>query len=340
MIGAGDTRRRQASVVTRISRAARSRLLTLQVELTRSIKDAAEHVRSRHLFVWDVLGLTIASVLALALYIDTARVDFSVMDLWWVVALVVATRSVVNLAIELYHYAWRYAGVADMGRILFCVGFGSVASAASVLLAIGILETFGMPAVRPDLTFWSNELLLALVVMATPRFAIRAVTDLGTPSGAGIGGGGVRTLLYGAGWAGVLVARSAQRGEANVRPVGFLDDDPRITGRRINGLPVYGGLEAMARSIRRSRATALLVTMPSAPGDVIRRVVASAIELGLTVRTVPPMTDILDGTLDASRVRNVRVEDLLRRPMSSEHAPGVKRLFTGRTALITGAGGS
>ena len=61
---------------------------------------------------------------------------------------------------------------------------------------------------------------------------------------------------------------------------------------------------------------------------------------GLDVRTVPPMSDMLDGTLDAYRIRRVQVEDLLRRTTGTEHAAAVHGLIRDRTVLITGAGGS
>ena len=62
--------------------------------------------------------------------------------------------------------------------------------------------------------------------------------------------------------------------------------------------------------------------------------------LGLDVRTVPSVEDLLDGSVDAYRVRRVRVEDLLRRPMVTEHADGVDGSIRDKTVLITGGGGS
>ncbi len=65
-----------------------------------------------------------------------------------------------------------------------------------------------------------------------------------------------RTLLYGAGWAGVMVARSAERSpDSGVAPVGFLDDDADLKGRRVDGLTVYGGRQGMGRAKRLTGAT-------------------------------------------------------------------------------------
>ena len=149
------------------------------------------------------------------------------------------------------------------------------------------------------------------------------------------------TLLYGAGEAGVLVARSARRYQASgVRPVGFLDDDPALAGDIVSGLRVFGGLEALEGAIAATGATSLLITMPSASGDAIRRAMEAALANQLEVRTVPPVTDLIDGSVDAHRIRRVRVEDLLRRPIVTQHAVNVEEIIRDRTVVITGGAGS
>jgi FlaA1/EpsC-like NDP-sugar epimerase len=192
----------------------------------------------------------------------------------------------------------------------------------------------------PSTPFWLLAWCLSMGAIALPRFAIRYASELRSGSEPAHGAP-KRSLLYGAGWGGVMVARSAMRlPDAGVKPIGFLDDDPHLAGRRVAGLRVFGDLGTLETAVRKSRATSLLITMPSAPGDAVRRVAEAAMGLGLDVRTVPPMTDLLDGALDASRVRRLRLEDLLRRPVASEHAPSVREVFTDKTVVITGAAGS
>ena len=105
-------------------------------------------------------------------------------------------------------------------------------------------------------------------------------------------------------------------------------------------LRIFGGLKALDSAIAATGAEALVITMPDAPGTKIRQVVDAALERGLDVRTVPSMSDLLDGTLDAYRVRRVQVEDLLRRTTATEHAAAVHETIGDRVVLITGAGGS
>ena len=191
----------------------------------------------------------------------------------------------------------------------------------------------------PPPAFWLAMTLLTLTALAGPRFLIRSVSDISHYTHEGTEQ--QRTLLYGAGWAGVMIARSADRSpETGVMPVGFLDDDLDLRGRRVAGLPVYGDVTSLARAKRATGATSLLITMPQATGSSVRRVVDAAIAQALEVRTVPPVTDLIDGTIDAKQTRRVRVEDLLRRATATEHAPALQQLLTERTVMVTGAAGS
>jgi hypothetical protein len=127
---------------------------------TRTGKHLAGSARSRHLFLWDLVGLTLGGVLALT--IATGSVG-AVVAAWWVVALVVASRCLVDVAAELYQHSWRFASVTDMGRIVFCLGLGTAASLGLVLLAGAIT------GIVPPFSFWTTELLFAFAVVARPR---------------------------------------------------------------------------------------------------------------------------------------------------------------------------
>ena len=303
------------------------------------LKSIAERTRSRHLFTVDFLGSILAVLVALGLYLEVAEIDAGWVAYLWIIGIIVATRVAVDVALGLYGRSWRHASVGDMGLIVICALSGTVLSFGIVYL---LEELAAQPLVAmPGRTFWVAELFLAFAVLATPRFAIRASSDLKVRQRGSRGREATATLLYGAGWAGVIVARSASRGQAaDVIPVGFLDDDPDLVGSRVSGLKVFGGLAALGKAARITGATSLLITMPSAAGDTIRRIVEAANEQGLAVRTVPPVTDLLDGSLDASRIRQVRVEDLLRRPLAKEHTPAAHDVFTDRTVVVTGAAGS
>ncbi len=297
------------------------------------------HPRGRYLLAIDLLGIFAASFVALTLRFDRVTWAAIVPDFPVVLGLLLAVRTITNISLGLYSRRWRFASVPDLERIAAAASLGSL---ASVVLFYGV--TFlasGSWADDFPRSFWPIELLLSVAILGGVRFGIRVASEHAATAATTPRVADRATLLYGAGHAGVLMARSAQRSPGSgVRPVGFLDDDPGLNGGIVAGLRVYGGLGAMERAVAATGAQTLLITMPSAPGQAVRRVFEAALALRLDVRTVPPLTDLLDGSVDAYRVRRVRVEDLLRRPMVTEHADGVEAIIRDRTVVITGGGGS
>ncbi len=298
----------------------------------------ARRLRARHLLVFDLLGIVVAAYLALVLRFDTLPGLRLVGPFLPILGLLLAVRTAVNVRFGLYSRAWRFASIPDVVRIVGAVVVGS---------AVSFSLFYGLAALGPDVpvgfprSFWPAEMLLSIAILGGGRFAIRAAYDWAPQSGASLIAAQRLTLLYGAGRTGVLMARSAERNPAaGVVPVGFLDDDPSLAGNIVAGLRVFGGRDQLARVVDLTGARMLLITMPSAPGAAVRPVVDAALGLGLEVRTVPPLTDLLDGSVDAYRMRRVRVEDLLRRPIVTEHLAGVAEIVRDQVVLITGAAGS
>jgi FlaA1/EpsC-like NDP-sugar epimerase len=302
------------------------------------VQSFAWRLRGRYLLAIDLAGIFAASYVALAIRFDQIIGPALVPAFPVVVVLLLAVRTATNVQLGLYSRRWRFASVPDLVRIVAAVVVGSFI-AASIFYATSMLAgttwTLGFPR-----SFWFAEMLLSVTILGGVRFGIRAASEI-TPIGAHAGADRRATLLYGAGQTGVLMSRSARRHPGSgVLPVGFMDDDPSLAGSRIDGIVVYGGLESLERAVAATGARSLLITMPSAPGLAVRRVVDAAMALHLEVRTVPSMTELLDGSVDAYRVRRVRVEDLLRRPIVTEHAAGVEEIIRDQTVLITGGGGS
>jgi FlaA1/EpsC-like NDP-sugar epimerase len=302
------------------------------------MRHAAE-LRGRYLLAFDLAGIIVAAYIALALRFDRLSGPFLVPAFPMVVGLLVAVRTITNVRLGLYSRRWRFASVPDLERIVAAVALGTVVAAIifyGTSAIAGAAWTDGFPR-----SFWLAELLLSIAILGGIRFGIRAAGDQTKGRSGGARADRSATLLYGAGHAGAMVARSALRDpRSGVVPVGFLDDDPNLTGGIVAGLRVFGGLAALPRAAADSGARTLLITMPGAPGSAVRLVVDAALALHLEVRIVPSMTDLLDGTADANRIRRVRVEDLLRRPMVTEHAAGVGEIIRDKTVLITGGGGS
>ncbi len=301
---------------------------------------AVRSLRGRHLLIIDVFAIALSIYLALSLRID-GLLSYSALAPYLPIALLpLAVRPLVNVRFSLYHRAWVYASVPDLTQIVSSVVIGTMICLAvffGVLLPAGFPEAQGIPR-----SFWILEAILSLAMIGGVRLFVRACNDLGT--WAVIEGEPISltpALLFGAGRTGALMARSAMREpKAGVKPVGFLDNDPAHRGLSVAGLPVLGGLERLEEAVRRTGARMLLITMPNASGETVRKIMDRAVEAGLTVRTVPPVYELLDGSRSVNRLREVRLADLLTREQVTVHAAGVSDTIRDQVVMITGAGGS
>jgi FlaA1/EpsC-like NDP-sugar epimerase len=303
------------------------------------IARVARRLQARHLLVIDLLGIFVAACLAFGLRYDVLPGPALIGPVLPTILLLMAVRTACNSRLGLYSRGWRFASIPDVFQIAAAMAVGTI---ACLILFYGLvaITPLDMPAGFPR-SFWPLEMLLSIAILGGVRFTIRAAFDWSPEAPAGAAAGQHLTLLYGAGRTGVLMARSAERNRgAGVVPVGFLDDDPALRGKYVAGLRVFGGRDQLTRAAELTGARTLLITMPSAPGAAVRPVVESAMALGLDVRIVPPVTDLLDGTIAANRMRRIRVEDLLRRPIVKDHIEGVAEIIRDQTVLITGAAGS
>jgi FlaA1/EpsC-like NDP-sugar epimerase len=155
-------------------------------------------------------------------------------------------------------------------------------------------------------------------------------------------------LIVGGGEGGRLVVRELTRNPGlGLRPVGFLDDDPRKLGiKDEHGLKVLGTTseEDLARVLSDVEPDEVVIAIPSAPGTLRARVVGAARERGIPVRTTPTVFELLkdgSGQLSVTRqLREVRVEDMLGREPVREELQRVGAYLAGQVVLVTGAGGS
>ncbi len=150
-----------------------------------------------------------------------------------------------------------------------------------------------------------------------------------------------RVLIVGAGAGGALTVKELQNNlQLGIVPVGFVDDDPRKSSKRIYGLPIFGPLSDIPFVVKQQNIDEVIIAMPTAPGKVVREVVQLCRKVKVPSKTIPALYDIVRGTARIDDVRNVQLEDLLRRGVIETDVTQVMLLLTGARVLVTGAGGS
>jgi FlaA1/EpsC-like NDP-sugar epimerase len=264
--------------------------------------------------------------------------------IWWVLA----GSLVVLVLARVYQRRWRYSGQRDYEAVVRAV------------LAIVLLTVVAVAVLRPVHPFSPHHagaiglpngvvvlfFLLCLLFLCGVRMLARGFYErrpLAAFRGARKGERSV--LIVGAGDGGRLVLREILRNRGlGLQPVGFLDDDPRKRGLRIDGVKVRGNTEQeLPRVLGETGPDEVIIAIPSAPGSTRARVVRECRLRGIPVRTLPTVFELLQtsgaGTL-ARQMREVRVEDVLGREPVQMELERVGAYLAGETVLVTGAGGS
>ena len=228
----------------------------------------------------------------------------------------------------LYRAIWRFSSVPDLIRILRAVGFGA-------LLTFAVLFVWQRLADVPRSVMVLYPVFLAMG-LAGPRLLYRRLKEHRLnlsrierkP-----------TLIVGAGQAGELLVRDLLKG-GPYEPVGFLDDNPRRLGQEIHGVEILGTLAELEALAGKHAVQVVLLAIPSASNQVVRNVLLAAQRAGIVCRTLPSVADLADGKVEVSKLRDIRIEDLLGRQEVRPDNSGVQAFLTGKHVLVTGAGGS
>ena len=311
-------------------------------------------VRGRQLFVVDLLVIGLSIVGAMLLRFDSLRFVEDALIYFPAALFPLVVRPPINVLGGLYSRAWAYASIGELARIFIVVAVGSIVGIAVFYL---LLAPLGVPGTttavgRFPRSFFVLEGMLTLAGMGGARFLIRASAEWkgwrpGDPDRRRRrerrdGAGPVPTLVYGAGEIGATVLRTigGARDGLGMRIVGLIDDDRAKRNQVLRGQRVLGTIDELADIVRVTDARRLLIAIPSASGDVVRRAVEDATRLGLETRTVPALDELVSGRLGTAAIREVEVTDLLRREPVVIDESGLREMLEARTVLVTGAGGS
>ena len=149
-------------------------------------------------------------------------------------------------------------------------------------------------------------------------------------------------LLIGAGRAGLLAAKEIEaRGDMHLAIKGFVDDDRAKLGRTVvAGHRVLGSTEDLPRLVDELKIDHVIITIAKAPRHHIHRIVHTCEEIPVKVRIIPEMYEIIEGRVEISHIRDVQIEDLLGRQPVELDTESIGKELTGKTVMVTGAGGS
>ena len=302
-------------------------------------KKFSRKLRNRYVFVFDLLMIPISIIFSYLLRFEFDRPLLKpfLESMYWLIGLSVILKPFIYYQFGLYRRLWIYASVEEMRIILAAVTCSSIA-ATLLMFTLYFFKVFvGFP--RSVLII---DWLISLVLVGGIRFGIRAIYSAENASAAKKAFKDMkRALIIGAGDAGAIVCREIMRNpQLRLKPVGFVDDDAKKANQEIYGIKVLGSIDKIEYCIRRYGIEAVLFAIPSAPGNVVRRVSNICREKHIPFRTMPGIYELLGGQININRLRNVEITDLLRRDPVRLDQDNIGPILKGRVILVTGAGGS
>ena len=226
---------------------------------------------------------------------------------------------------------WRHTSIYDAARVLVASSAGSIAGGCVIAVLLGPL---GIPR-----SVYVLDWLMASLLTLGGRFAVRVAITARMLNRSE--GGLTRTLIYGAGSAGLaLILELRQNESLKCDVIGLIDDDPRKANLILHGKRVLGSGSCLGAIVRKYRIKKVLIAIPSATGHQMVRILECVLEAQVKYQMVPGLGDLIHETELGKRVRDVAVEDLLGRKPVRLDQQAIRDRIQGKVVMVTGAAGS
>jgi FlaA1/EpsC-like NDP-sugar epimerase len=244
---------------------------------------------------------------------------------------VLVVQGLILWSTGLYKGLWRFASFPDLWNIARGAVFGTLLIITALTVIYGA-EVRGM--VGPVLAYPA----ILFLALGLPRMCYRFWKDSRLPD-TSTSMDLQRVLVLGAGRSGALLERELRhRGHSNV--VGFLDDNERLRGAQVHGIPVLGTIDQLPRLRREVGADLAIIAMPSASNLQMRRVVEICEKSEIEFRTLPTLNDLGNKATRIDDLKRVVIDDLLGREPVSLVWDSIRDGLAGKRVMITGGGGS
>ena len=237
-------------------------------------------------------------------------------------AVTLFTSAIIFLRLGLYRAVIRFMGQQAIWAVITGVSYSTLVLGAAVFFTRAEVPR-SMPFI-----YWG----LALLFIGGTRLSVRAYYQAKLRSLS------ENVIIYGAGESGRQLLTALHHGD-QYRAVVFVDDDPKLQRSVINGLQVARP-EDLEQLIAAHDITQVLLAIPAASPERRKEIINSLVGLPVYVRTVPKINELVAGKASVNQIRDIDLDDLLGREPVPPHPELIDRCITGKTVMVTGAGGS
>ncbi|MDF2884782.1 MAG: exopolysaccharide biosynthesis protein, partial [Clostridiaceae bacterium] len=243
-----------------------------------------------------------------------------------------------NRIFDLYTRLWRYASIDELIATLKSVSLFTIEY--SIVGYFLLHKLFGYALYRFPYSILIISWMLNVVIIGGSRFFLRMVDNNSkyekcNPTNS------KNTLIIGAGDAGsMLIKELKKHKEVEEYPVAVIDDDLTKVGKKINGVPIVGDRTKIKEAIENYDIEEVIMAIPTIDTDNKKQIFDICKEFNVKLKTIPGIYEIVEGTVNISKIRNVNIEDLLGRESVKLDTAGIDEFIKGKVVLVTGGGGS
>ncbi len=241
--------------------------------------------------------------------------------------LIVFVRLATFYLFGLYNRLWRYASINELVAIIMAVTASSV-----VITAVMYWSGSGTPR-----SVYIMAWLFDIALIGGSRLGVRVLYHIRQRQASR----SVNVLIIGAGDAGAMIAREIQQRVGDDKKViGFIDDDASKHNQMLYGTKVLGTRSDIVQIVASCQVQEIIIAMPSIGGRLLRQIMKECKKTNCAIKVVPGLYELIDGKASVDQLRNVDLEDLLRREPVRLDLDEIANYLAGKRVLVTGAGGS
>ncbi|MDN4526736.1 polysaccharide biosynthesis protein [Fictibacillus fluitans] len=240
---------------------------------------------------------------------------------------ILISHHLFSIKFKLYKKAWEYASIGELIVILKVVTIS--------ILCAGVIQEVLLEDIyfRLLVVTW----LIHVLSICGSRFCWRMFRDTYLLKATDK----KKTLIVGAGSAGTMIVRQLlKNSNSKLQPVGFIDDDPKKQYLDIMGIPVIGGLGQIQQAVKEYEIENIVIAIPSLRKKELNTIAHACTKTNVKTQIIPMLEDLMTGKVSINEFRDVKVEDLLGREPVHLDIDSISEYVTGKTVLVTGAGGS
>lgn len=297
------------------------------------------NISKKYASKWLVLLFDIVIIVATFFLAYLIRYNFKIDFDFWIlieqIPYVIVAAIISFIAVGSYKSVVRFTGFKDIVNIIIGANILATILICSTFLSRKVIDSESLFNISGSIIY--IHLLLNILFLIGAKLFIKSMYNYITNDIETI----TNVLVFGAGNSGMLTYDAINNDTKNgLNIVGFIDDDERKRGKKINLLKVYNIKDINEKFLAKHSIEEVIISIQNIDPSRLLQITGNLFALGLKVKIVPPVQSWIDGDLSAGQIKEVKIEDLLGRDPINIKNPDLEEQYDNKVILITGAAGS